>query len=165
MITKKDLNSAQFRQIIDKENGFNRRTFVLTNHMPWPITGRTAFNPFCDEHGFLLWIRSLLLNKKQKIICVTEEVTAVISHSRPSIFYATDYLHGYQSTSLNVKHMMIKLKFNKMNVSNFEDAFNNFPNQCFLAQANRNSSRTQGKHFRFSSPSTQQPLLVHGSYF
>ena len=30
----KDLNSAQFRQIIDKENGFNRRTFVLTNHMP-----------------------------------------------------------------------------------------------------------------------------------
>ena len=137
--------------------------------MPWPITGRTAFNPFCDEHGFLLWIRNLLLNKKQKIICVTEEVTAVISHSRPSIFYATDYLRGYQSTSLNVKHMMIKLKFNKMNVSNFEcnfeDAFNNFPNQCFLAQPNRNSSGTQGKHFRFSSPSTQQPLLVHGSYF
>ena len=97
-----------------------------------PITGRTAFNPFCDEHGFLLWIRNLLLNKKQKIICVTEEVTAVISHSRPSIFYATDYLHGYQSTSLNVKHMMIKLKFNKMNVINFEDAFNNFPNQCFF---------------------------------
>ena len=28
--------------------------------------------------------------------------------------------------------MMIKLKFNKMNVSNFEDAFNNFPNQYFF---------------------------------
>ena len=100
--------------------------------MPWPITGRTAFNPFCDEHGFLLWIRNLLLNKKQKIICVTEEVTAVISHSRPSIFYAIDYFHGNQSTSLKVKHTVIKLEFNKMNVSNFEDAFNNSSKSGFF---------------------------------
>ena len=47
---KKIQNCAQSRQIIDKEIGFYRRTFVPTNHMQWPITGRTAFSPFCDEH-------------------------------------------------------------------------------------------------------------------
>ena len=100
--------------------------------MPWPITGRTAFSPFCDEHGFLLWIINFLLNKAHEITCVTEEVTAVISHSRPSIFYAIDYFHGNQSTSLNVKHTVIKLEFNKMNVSNFEDAFNNSSKSGFF---------------------------------
>ena len=132
--------------------------------MPWPITGRTAFNPFCDEHGFLLWIRNLLLNKKQKIICVTEEVTAVISHSRPSIFYATDYLHGYQSTSLNVKHMMIKLKFNKMNVSNFEDAFNNFPNQYFFGpskpQFKWDSRQTLSLQLTFNATAVACPWII-----
>ena len=76
------------------------------------------------SHGFPLGIRNFLLNKTQKVTCVTEEITTIISYSRPFIFCAIDYFRGNQSTSLNVKHTVIKLEFNKMNVSNFEDALN-----------------------------------------
>ena len=77
------------------------------------------------SHGFPLGIRNFLLNKTQKVTCVTEEVATIISYSRPFIFCAIDYFRGNQSTSLNVKHTVIKLEFNKINVSNFEDALNN----------------------------------------
>ena len=92
----------------------------MTNH-----GAHSFFSQSCDEHGFLLGIRNCLFNETQKVTYATKGVTAVISHSRPSIFYAIDYFHGYQSTSLNVKHTVIKLEFNKMNVSNFGDAFKN----------------------------------------
>ena len=62
----------------------------------------------------------------------TEEVATIIYHSRPFIFYAIDYFHGNQSTNLNVKLTVIKLEFNKMNVSNFEDAFNNSSKSGFF---------------------------------
>ena len=76
------------------------------------------------SHGFLLGIRNFLLNKTQKVTCVTEEITTIISYSRPFILCAIDYFRGNQSISLNLKHTVIKLEFNKMNVSNFEDALN-----------------------------------------
>ena len=43
-----------------------------------------------------------------KATCVAEEVTADISHSRPSIFYAIDYFHGNQSSSLNYDYREYK---------------------------------------------------------
>ena len=67
---KKVLNCTQCRQIIVKENGFNRRTFV--NYMPWPSTERTAFSPFCDENGFLSGISSFLFSETQNVTCETE---------------------------------------------------------------------------------------------
>ena len=92
----------------------------------------------------------------------TEEVATIIYHSRPFIFYAIDYFHGSQSTNLNVKLTVIKLEFNKMNVT-LRMHLTIPPNQCLLAQTYCNSDGTQSKYFSLSSPLAQQQLLVHGS--
>ena len=55
------------------------------------------------SRAFPLGVRNFLLNKTQKVTCVTEEVATIISYSRLFIFCAIDYFRGNQSTSLGLE--------------------------------------------------------------